>query len=142
MFRQLKRFRAKNLLVPAIILAPVWYFVHTRHFGFLLYFFALPFTVLSAGMLYFFEYVADAVAAPLADRVGKLLAVFLLLFFYVIGLVLLFSLTLSFPFGWIMTHVSGSPEFAREFALFSANFVIILGLCSWLRWLWISDLKK
>lgn len=63
-------------------------------------------------------------------------AAFLFFFVYVIAYVLLFSLLVGCPLGWLLAGYGASEALETDYALFSTNFVLALAGISWLANLW------
>ena len=69
----------------------------------------------------------------LFPRMGKLLTAFLLFFIHIIGYIVLSSIVVSYPVGYIMGLAGEMAGLAGKYSLFSVNFFIVFALLSWLR---------
>jgi hypothetical protein len=75
-----------------------------------------------------------ALHAWLSRRLARVLAGFGLFFFHLVFYLLLFSLTVSYPLGWLIGMFSGSMDLAREYMVYSVSPVFLLAAGSWFRW--------
>ncbi|MDF1613622.1 hypothetical protein [Desulfurivibrio dismutans] len=71
-------------------------------------------------------------AALLRRRVPAVVARFLLFFSYLLGYIILFVAMVAYPLGLIMVAGEAAKAPALDFKLYSINFVLLLGLWSWL----------
>ena len=96
---------------------------------------AIPFGMLLGMVLYGFNQMVNRLRALIYNRMGKVLAGFLLFFFCLISYILIFTVVVSYPVGWIIEHFSAQTGTARGFELYSINFIILFSIMSWLDWL-------
>ena len=68
-------------------------------------------------------------------KAGKVLAGFVLFFIYLLSYILIFSVVVSYPVGWLFELISEQSGVSRDFELYSINFIIIFSIMSWLDWL-------
>lgn len=67
-------------------------------------------------------------------RLERLLTCFLLFFIHLLGYMLLSSLLVSYPLGWLLGRIWGqeTTSLAVEYGLFSANVFMLAAIASWL----------
>ena len=103
--------------------------------GYLAVLCSLPLGPLLGCLLLVFGRGVSLVRGRLLRLMSTFLVGFLLFFVYLVGYIVIFSLAVSLPLEWCFRVVSGSAALGRGYVLYSVNFVIVLALASWLRWL-------
>jgi len=120
------------LIYFALVALQVAFFIYYYQVSWWLILTAIPFGVLLGFGLSGFNRLANKLSEVLHKSMGKALAGFLLFFTYLIGYILIFSMLVSWPLGWLLEYFSGSPGIARDFALYSINFIMLFSILSWL----------
>jgi len=98
-----------------------------------LVFWSLPAGAFLGYVLLVLERLLGGLKIYMFSHMGKLLTAFLLFFVHIIGYLSLFSIIVGSPLGYVMERLWGLPGVAGQYSLFSANFIIVLAVLSWLR---------
>lgn len=131
-------------LSPLLRLAVFYLLLLTIHTGLFVYqhgdgFWAIVVSVpagfLFGLLLHFFGRGISRIRERMLAVMGPILAGFLLLFLFLLGYILIFSVVVSLPVEWCINVQTGSVQLARQYVLYSMNLVIVLAILSWLRWL-------
>ncbi|MCK5227326.1 MAG: hypothetical protein KAJ60_10350 [Desulfobulbaceae bacterium] len=119
------------ILVPALTL----YFVQVNQISYTVVLFSvLPAVALGLVIRYFHHFLC-IFQERMLGFMGRAQVGFLLFFVYIIFYILFSSFVVSFPLGWVIERLTGSSQLAADYALFSVNFIIIIAIFCWIRWL-------
>lgn len=131
-------------LPPGLRLAVFYLFLVTFHTGYFVYrfggglwavFVSLPAGFVLGMALHFFWQGVSRLRQRLLRMMRPLLAGFLLFFLFLVGYILTFSVVVSLPVEWCIGVQTGSVQLARRYVLYSMNFIMVMAVLSWLRWL-------
>ncbi len=96
---------------------------------------SLPLAAVLGALLGLFNRGVSLARQRLLVQMRPVMVGFLLFFVYIVGYTVLFSMVVSVPLEWWLRVRLGAPSLARAYVPFAANFIIVLAILSWLRWL-------
>lgn len=81
-----------------------------------------------------FDCLASWLRTFLADRCSRAICSFLLFFAYILGYLVLFSLIVTYPVGFLIEQGSGSAAMALEYGLSTSNVILFFAMLGWVDW--------
>ncbi|OGQ94658.1 MAG: hypothetical protein A2521_01465 [Deltaproteobacteria bacterium RIFOXYD12_FULL_57_12] len=128
-----RKWLSTALFCQAAVVVATLFFCRLHNLSYGLFFFALFAGLLLGMSVALFEVALDIFQVWLLAEWGKLFVGFVSFFSHIIGYLILSSILVSLPLGWLIEQVGLSGEQATDYGLFLANFIILLALVNWLR---------
>lgn len=110
------------------------FFVRGRHLPYVYLGWATPLGMVFGLGIAAFDRLALMLRTFLAARCNRAICGFVLFFAYVLGYLLLFSLVVTYPVGYLIEQGTGSAAMAMEYGLYTLNLILFFALLGWLDW--------
>ena len=123
----------KYILLICLIFGQTLYFSYAYQSSYLVVAGSLPLAIFFCFVIAGYDSVVMWLGSILSPNISRVHVLFLLFFVYVIGYLLLFSLVVSWPLGYIVEQRSGSYELARFYKNYSVNGIVAFAIVNWLK---------
>lgn len=126
----------------ALLVVQLLYFVLTRQTQLSLVLVAVPGVLVAGALFCWFHFPADYLFNLIRGHSGRALTLVLLFFFFVLGHLLLFTMTFSCPLCLIIERIYGGSSIASDFSLYSANCIFFIAIANWSGWVLRSGVLR